>query len=120
MANAAPPLFIPPGFFEKQMNIRYGFLDRDDLCTNINPVIEDYYNHNINGTDYRLVLEDIPMFWQDRIQSIEKGPTLDHMMIASRNAAFIKTATVPLDYVEDSNLASEYQPPLDWFTKHLL
>jgi hypothetical protein len=65
----APPLEIPPKFFEGEMVIRYGFNDRDENCVNINP-FSKLYAGDATGADYKFSLEDIPIFWKSRIKEI--------------------------------------------------
>ena len=62
-----PPLFIPKGFFQKQIVIKYCNKSYDENCVNINPlkIIRkpltpiDKRKH----TDMNIILEDIPLFW---------------------------------------------------------
>ena len=51
--NISPPLFIPKGFFEKEIKIKYGFNERDNEYTNFNPSSEFLYAYSNEGTDYR-------------------------------------------------------------------
>ena len=61
------PLFIPDGFFEGKIRLRYGFDDYLDGWININP-----FRSSPNECDMSLLLEDIPHFWLDRIHKLEK------------------------------------------------
>ena len=68
-----PPLFIPEGFFDNNIKIRYGFNDYVQGFTNINPKAEKYsYEDNIKGTDIKKDLDDLPLFWKDRISEVTK------------------------------------------------
>ena len=66
LMNFVPPLFIPPGFFENNIRIRYGFNDRVEGWVNINPSS----SFLTSTTDLPILLEDIPFFWKKRISEI--------------------------------------------------
>jgi hypothetical protein len=88
--NKYPEYIIPPGFFECDIKIRYGYSDRKNECVNINPSIPKYYNSDPNGTDYKWCLEDIPLFWQDRISDIDINHSINNMdLYGYRNAAML-------------------------------
>jgi hypothetical protein len=65
-----PPLFIPPGFFERRIRIRYGYPTRKDGWVNLNPSAP-WLN---SETDIPIVLEDIPNFWRERIVEVDVNP----------------------------------------------
>lgn len=75
--NQAPSLEIPPGFFNREIKIRYGYDDRKEGWVNINPKSENYYAFDKNGTDYKLSLEELPLFWKNRITEIDINPSID-------------------------------------------
>jgi len=76
--DICPPLFIPPGFFEKNIKIRFGFEDYKEGYVNINPLKEKYsFMDRENGTDLKIGLEDIPLFWKKRIKKIEVNKDAD-------------------------------------------
>lgn len=67
--NACPPLAIPPGFWEKDIQIGYG-------CpgpVTVDPTNPYYRCVNPSGVDLKCVLEDLPLFWRDRISNVEIG-----------------------------------------------
>ncbi len=66
-----PPLFIPPGFFERHIKIRYGYETRKDGWVNINPNA-DWLSEHI---DLPILFADLPYFWHDRIAEVDKNPT---------------------------------------------
>jgi hypothetical protein len=66
-----PPLFIPQGFFERRIKIRYGYDTRKDGWVNINP-LSDWLSQE---TDLPIVLADIPYFWRERIAQVEINPS---------------------------------------------
>jgi hypothetical protein len=73
-ADRVPPLFIPNGFFENDIQIKYGydkyFLD----FTNINPNSQSYIFSSKAGTDLGNLISKIPLFWKDRISHIDINP----------------------------------------------
>lgn len=72
-----PSLDIPPGFFENQIKIRYGYEDRKEGWVNINPVSEKYYASDKAGVDYKFTLKELPAFWLKRISEIDINPQLN-------------------------------------------
>lgn len=77
--NKCPAIEIPSGFFNNDIKIDYGFSERnkDDSVTNFNPLFEAYFVDNVNGVDYKWMLEDIPIFWKSRISKINKNLNID-------------------------------------------
>jgi hypothetical protein len=77
-----PPLFIPQGFFERQIKIRYGYDTPKDGWVNINP----YSNWLSKDIDLPIVLADIPHFWHERIIEVDVNPNfiepIDRMQLA--------------------------------------
>jgi len=118
--NIAPPLYIPPGFFENDLKIAVGFQERDDSWTNFNPASEWLYNFHPNGTDYRWVEEDIPLFWKNRLGKITYSPDYNKdFMYQARDAAFLAATRVPIKCF-GIEFTHENHHPKEWFTKHLL
>ena len=117
IANIVPPLFIPPGFFDKKIKIRIGYPNREAGWTNLNPAAEYLYAANIEGTDYRWTLDDIPVFWKNRISEIKINTdvNLDSLTLA-RDKAFIST-TQMLMYTK--YLAEPVPPPIHYYDNHL-
>ncbi|MFA5930194.1 MAG: hypothetical protein WC861_04900 [Candidatus Micrarchaeia archaeon] len=83
----SPPLLIPPGFFEGKIRIAYGYDDYRDGWLNINPSKAPYSFQDRNGTDLKLSLDDLPLFWKSRIEKIDINPAAD---LASLNAAYLQ------------------------------
>lgn len=76
--DQVPPLFIPLGFFEKKVKIRYGYNDYKEGWTNINPSLKDYsFRNTKTGTDLKWTLEDIPLFWKKYITEIDANQDRD-------------------------------------------
>jgi hypothetical protein len=73
-ASRVPPLFIPDGFFEKKIRIRYGFDRYDQSYVNINPKKNKYIFDSPDGTDLAISIDRTPAFWQARIVELEKNP----------------------------------------------
>jgi hypothetical protein len=67
IVNAPPPLFIPSGFFEKEINVRYGYRDYINNCVNIDPLAVNCRYINSDGPDLNCLYDDIPLFWRSRI-----------------------------------------------------
>lgn len=74
-SSLVPPLFIPPGFFEKKIKIAYGYNKLREGWVNINPLKKKYsFDDPKNGTDLKISIKDIPLFWKKRIQKIDINP----------------------------------------------
>ena len=58
MLKKIPPLFIPRGFFDHNIKIRYGYEKSINEWININPLSEQIDA----DTDLNCLLEDIPHF----------------------------------------------------------
>lgn len=117
--NSCPFLSIPKGFFENNIRIKYGYDDRDENYTNINPASENFLTHDPKGVDYKWCLEDIPLFWKDKIKEININPNADLNVLKQKRNEFF--CTKPIEscvrgYGHDFNK----MPPQDWFVKHLL
>lgn len=73
-ASRVPPLFIPDGFFEGKIKIRYGFDQNVLSYININPSKEKYIFDSPEGTDLAIPLGKIPAFWKKRIAEVQENP----------------------------------------------
>lgn len=73
VATSPQPLFIPNGFFNKSITIRYGYDDYIEGVVNINPLAKEcrYINHT--GPDMNCHIDDIPFSWSDRINNVDKS-----------------------------------------------
>jgi hypothetical protein len=77
-ASLRPPLFIPRGFFERDIKIAYGYDKPREGWVNINPLKEKYsFEDPENGTDLKITLKEIPLFWKERIAKIDINPKED-------------------------------------------
>ncbi len=88
--NVCPPLFIPDGFFENDIKILYCSDIKKTGFVNVNPLKKNYSTVDPNGADLKCLLEDLPLFWRDRISSIE---TVKHeskeKLLSARNRAVL-------------------------------
>jgi hypothetical protein len=121
MSNICPPLIIPNGFFDRDIKIKYGYHTRDNACVNINPSHSFLYAFNPSGTDYRWSLEDIPLFWKDRITSIEEAPAIANsktILHAMRNQNIINSSKIYMP--GHAWFSNNSIPPENWFEKHFI
>lgn len=121
VANITPPLVIPPGFFDNNINIRFGYRDRRDDWVNIDATNDYFFAADPKGTDYRWIEDDIPMFWKSRVKSIE---TSDDYNISAqthaRNTAMMAIPKMPMNcYSILFDSAPQNTPPEIWYSKHL-
>jgi len=121
-ADQAPPLEIPPGYFENNIKIRYGFNDHQADCVNINPLSATLYAEDGKGADYRFCLEDIPAFWNSRISEIVTNPQADlDAMRESRDADILKMSRIPFNWPHFGiNFATQPYPPVSWINPHTI
>lgn len=74
-SNLVPPLFIPEGFFQNKIKIAYGYEKAKKGYVNINPSKSNYsFESPLTGTDLKISLEKIPLFWKRRIERIDINP----------------------------------------------
>ena len=86
-----PALSIPPGFFEKEIKLRFFFDDNLPGWVNINPLKQNFTYKDINGTDYKWIVKDIPLFWKNKIKEITINSNADiELMTQKRNEAFME------------------------------
>ena len=73
-----PPLFIPDGFFERRIKISYGYDQYREGWVNVNPLKENYsFSDRVNGTDLVCRVEDLPLFWRERISELDINAEAD-------------------------------------------
>lgn len=117
--NLVPAMVIPYGFFDNNIKIRVGYNDRKDGWTNFNPTSNNLYAIDSNGTDYRWCLEDIPLFWKSKIETIDVNPNADIDKLKKyRNFCFLQSTKIPMNayYMQ---FEDRYAPE-NWFLKHYL
>lgn len=118
-----PPIEIPPGFFNKELVIKYGFDERDNSCVNINPKSPTLYAQDGTGTDYRWTLEDIPAFWKPYIKDIIVAPNIDEIeMKKARNENMIACSRLQIHWPHFNMVFNDQSgyPPIDWLKEHFL
>ena len=116
-ANIAPSLTIPIGFFENSIKIKYGYDNRFDDSVNINPKTPNLFSTDINGTDYKWCLEDIPLFWKNRIIESDINPDCNNdELIFYRNLNLLNTSkSCNWSYL----IHFTTLPPFQWMDKHI-
>jgi hypothetical protein len=80
-AARVPPLFIPDGFFEKKIKIKYGYDEYFEEFVNINPLSKVYSFESKSGTDMAVSVDQLPAFWNDRIEHLDINPALCKMRV---------------------------------------
>ena len=79
--NLCPPLFIPPGFFVGKMKIAYGYGEYREGWVNVNPAAKCYSFSKAGGTDLKTAVEDLPLFWRERIAELDINPRADRQAL---------------------------------------
>ena len=115
-ANRAAPLVIPPGFFENQLRVRYGYYDRKEGWVNVNPAME-YYAVTPEGADVKTTFDRLPMFWQP--VEIDINPDVDHAALnTSRAEHFVRQTHCPM-YSWEVLYEDAPRIPPHWYQHHL-
>ena len=119
--DTAPPLQIPPGFFERDIIIRYGFDDYDEAAVNINP-LKNLHTADPSGTDYKFTLDDIPVFWVPRITDTQIAEGIDHQAVTeARDQHLIAMTRIKFNWPHMGVTFNEYNtPPLQWIQQHMI
>lgn len=91
-----PPLNIPYGFFQNNIKINYCGKRKNEFY-NINPLAEKYFIEDESGTDDKKMIEDLPLFWKNKITDIEdySHHYLRQDLINGRNLSHKKIITAP-------------------------
>lgn len=117
LSNSTPPLTVPPGFFENDIKVLYCSHERRDGWTHLNPLASDYYAADKFGTDYKWMLEDMPLAWKGRVSKVEVGKKVPHdQLCRARNEARM-AATRGVE-----NCFCRHQlplPPDEWFKNQM-
>lgn len=93
----APPLYVPEGFFDGNMQVRIGYPERKDGWQNLYSAAERLYSIDPNGVEARWTVEDIPLFWKNRIGELDVNLDQDiHALKQARDAAFLAMTRIPL------------------------
>ncbi len=79
ISDIEPVLFIPPGFFDKKIKIAYGYEKARPGHVNINPCAKRYsFRDTTYGTDLKISLGEIPLFWKDYMEKLDINPAVNH------------------------------------------
>jgi len=94
--DQVPPLFIPQGFFDRAIRIAYGYPECRPGWVNINPTAREFsFRDPKYGTDLKIGLQDIPLFWRDRISEIDINEDADPEELAKGRQAYYDTVRNP-------------------------
>jgi hypothetical protein len=104
-----PPLFIPNGFFENKIKIRYGYEDYKEGWININPLKEKYIFKDKNGTDLKISIENIPLFWKEKISKIDINPKLDKKILKEKIKDLNLKMREPHELIEDKKFLYRFK-----------
>lgn len=112
------PLVIPPGFFENELKIRYGYNDRKEGWVNINPSLP-HYNVLESGTDLKVTLDTLPMFWHP--VEVDINPEVNHSELnRARNADYFRQSHSPMKTWGVNFDDNPQRTPKHWLSKHML
>ncbi|MCD4771253.1 hypothetical protein K8R30_02425 [archaeon] len=104
-----PPFFIPRGFFENKIKIRYGYENYKEGWVNINPMKAKHAFHDKNGTDMKISLEDIPLFWKKRISKIDINPKLNKSHLRKSIGDLHRKMRFPHEPIEDKDFLYRFK-----------
>jgi len=77
-SSIVPPQFLPPGFFESRIKIAFGFDEYREGWVNINPAARKYSFEAKNGTDLKIGLRNLPLFWKGKVEKTDINPNIDY------------------------------------------
>jgi len=77
-------LTIPPGFFNNNLKIRFGYDENKEDWININLNKDNYTSLDSNGTDYKLLSHQLPYFWKDIITDIDVNKQYNENLFHSK------------------------------------
>ena len=119
LGTIAPPLYVPLGFFANDMQVRIGYLERQEGWTNLYSAAERLYSIDPNGVEARWCVEDIPLLWKGHISILDVNPNQDiHALIQARDAALLAMTRIPMK-AHGHEFGTECHPS-KWFSNHLL
>lgn len=95
MSKAPPPLFIPNGFFNNSIKIRYGYDDYIEGMVNINPSKFPCRFVDGLGPDLNCLIEDLPMFWRNKIAHIDECEELKKIQLKRESLEYYKLLKDP-------------------------
>ena len=120
--NACPPLDIPPGFFENDIKITYCSPTRQEGKVHLNPLSKTHFAFDGEGPDYHWRLDDIPLFWKDRITEIAIKAVADPgEVVRARNESHTRKALMfhkSTWTIREAMMGRKLKdPPLEWIQK---
>jgi hypothetical protein len=119
LGTIAPPLFVPPGFLEKDMKIRIGYPERKDGWTNLYSAAERLHSVDPHGAEHRWCIEDLPMFWHPYTTEVDVNLDQDIQTLKqARNSAMLAMTRIPMK--AHGHVFNYECHPAEFFTKHLL
>jgi hypothetical protein len=108
--NRCVPLCVPDGFFNNEIKISFCREQRKDGWIHINPVLANYFTVDAKGADYKYMIEDLPLFWRDKIIDIDFGPEIDRqVLVMARNKA-----VQDIVHSERAFLSVSEPVPMEW------
>ena len=119
--DVCPPLEIPPGFFDKNMVIKYGYDTRNHDAVNINPYSVDLYTVNSDsGMDYKFIESELPMFWKSYIKQIDRNPELTEAQAAEGYDTYLLDMTrIYINWYHVGQVFNDSNwPPASWLNNH--
>lgn len=99
------PMDIPVGFFEDNIKISFGSFEKKDGFTNINPLSANPNEH--------LMLEDLPLFWRDKITEFKIEDYDKSVLLQSRNCSHRRKALAP-HHIGGWVQNNPYSPDDEW------
>lgn len=119
--DVCPPMEIPPGFFDRAMNIHYGFTLRQVDGVNINPMSENLYTVDPeNGADYKFVESEFPLFWKDFIKNIIRNSDVSNDDLADAyDKHLLEMSRIYINWYHVGRTFNETNwPPATWLNNH--
>lgn len=117
IADKVPPLFIPNGFFDRKIKIRYGYSNNISGFVNINPTCNKFSYQHPDGPDLKNLLEDIPPFWDQRISQLDVNPSFSRDL-HNRDIKYYEELKNPWNgTLKIFNLALSFQRLVKYFIK---
>lgn len=95
-SDQVPPLFIPIGFWNNSIKIAYGYSEYREGWVNINPSAKQFsFRDQKYGTDLKIELQDIPLFWKNRIGEIDINKNADFEALENGRKEYFKILMRP-------------------------
>jgi hypothetical protein len=96
LPSQIPPLFIPHGFFEGNIKIRYGYKKYKEGWVNINPSTKKFsFDDDEYGTDLKISMNDLPLFWNDKISEVDINKNINEKKFKNGRNKYYETLNNP-------------------------